>query len=134
MSSFKEKTYWANYFSTKKGHLKSYKNAAMQRARLKNIPFNLTIGHIESIATDECPVFKMPFVWGVSGRGHGKSRGPNAPSLDRIIPELGYVEGNVVFKELSDLGFPVTVLRSKEDVDEFIRFAEKTNAGADGRI
>jgi hypothetical protein len=40
----------------------------------------------------------------------------------------------VVFKELSDLGFPVTVLRSKEDVDEFIRFAEKTNAGADGRI
>ena len=36
---------------------------------------------------------------------------------------------HVVFKELSDLGFPVTVLRSKEDVDEFIRFAEKTNAG-----
>jgi hypothetical protein len=97
MSSFKGKTYWANYFSTKKGHLKSYRNAAMQRARLKNIPFNLTIKYIESIATDECPIFKMPFVWGRSGRGHGKSRGPYAPSLDRVIPELGYVEGNVVF-------------------------------------
>jgi hypothetical protein len=28
---------------------------------------------------------------------------------------------HVVFKELSDLGFPVTVLKSKKDVDEFIR-------------
>jgi hypothetical protein len=34
---------------------------------------------------------------------------------------------HVVFKELSDLGFPVTVLRSKEDVDDFIR--QKTLLG-----
>jgi len=97
MSSFDRKAYFANYFSTKKGHLKAYRNAAMQRAKLKNMPFNLTIEHIESIATDECPVFKMPFVWGFSGKGNGNSNGPNAPSLDRVIPELGYVEGNVVF-------------------------------------
>jgi len=97
MSSFDKKTWMTNYLSTKKGHLKVYRNAAMQRARVKNMPFNLTIEHIESIATDECPVFKMPFVWGVSGKGSGISKGPNAPSLDRVIPELGYVEGNVVF-------------------------------------
>lgn len=92
-----EREYRARYFSTKRGHLKTYRNAALRRSREKNVPFDLSVEHIESIATDVCPVFGTAFVWGTSGKGKGNSNGDNAPSLDRVIPELGYVEGNLVF-------------------------------------
>jgi len=48
------------------------------------------------IAADECPIFHTPFVWGASGLGKGKTR-RDSPTLDRILPELGYVKGNVAF-------------------------------------
>jgi hypothetical protein len=35
-------------------------------------------------------------VWGISGLGKGKTR-PDSPTLDRILPELGYIKGNVAF-------------------------------------
>jgi hypothetical protein len=37
-------------------------------------------------------VFKTPFVWG-QGKGHN----PFRPSIDRVVPELGYVKGNLAF-------------------------------------
>jgi hypothetical protein len=48
------------------------------------------------IAVDECPILKTPFVWGGAKMGKGKMR-LNTPTLDRILPELGYVKGNVAF-------------------------------------
>lgn len=69
---------------------------AKDRAKEKNVPFSVTKEHLKSIATDECPIFKTPFEWGHSGLGRGKPK-PNGPQLDRIVPELGYVEGNVAF-------------------------------------
>jgi hypothetical protein len=69
---------------------------AKDRAKEKNLPFSITKEHLKSIATDECPIFKTPFEWGHSGLGRGKCK-PNGPQLDRIVPELGYVEGNVAF-------------------------------------
>lgn len=50
-----------------------------------------------SIANKPCPVFGVEFEWGCSGLGSGRSKSPNSPSLDRVIPELGYIIGNVVF-------------------------------------
>ena len=69
---------------------------ARVRARKSNLSFNITKEYLKSIATDECPVFKTPLEWGHSGLGCGKSK-PNGPQLDRIVPNLGYVEGNVAF-------------------------------------
>ena len=63
-------------------------------AKKFNVPFNLTIEYLESIKTDACPVFKTPFEWQRFGQG---SQTGQSPTLDRIIPELGYVEGNVVW-------------------------------------
>ena len=60
------------------------------------MPFDLVIEDLIAIATDECPIFHTPFVWGASGLGKGKTR-PDSPTLDRILPELGYVKGNVAF-------------------------------------
>jgi len=84
------------YMSTKRGHLCAFKSHAMQRAKKNSLSFDLTIDYLETIATDTCPVFKQKFRW---GRHKGKYH-DFTPSLDRIIPELGYVQGNVVFISL----------------------------------
>jgi len=83
------------YRATKRGHLCRFLSSAKQRAPKQNVPFDLTLDYLESLTTDECPVFKTPFVWGQS---NGKN--PYRPSLDKVIPELGYVQGNVVFISL----------------------------------
>ena len=80
----------------KLAHIKKYYANARSRAKATNLPFNLTISYLVSIAHDECPIFKTPLTWGVSKMGKGKTR-LDTPQLDRIIPELGYVIGNVAF-------------------------------------
>ena len=70
--------------------------AARRRARLEGLPFNITTKYLQSIAGDECPIFKTPLVWGESKLGRGRFL-KNGPQLDKIIPELGYVIGNVAF-------------------------------------
>ena len=80
----------------KQQHISTYLKNARSRARRDNVPFSLTKEYLLSIATDECPVFHTPFEWGVSGLGKGNTK-DNCPTLDRILPELGYVEGNVAF-------------------------------------
>ena len=64
---------------------------AKKRAAKKGIPFELSKEHILSIMTDTCPVFGTAF-------NFGQNRGtqPTSPSLDRIVPSLGYIEGNVI--------------------------------------
>ena len=78
---------------TKRGHLMQTLGRTRSRARDNKIPFNINIEHLESIATDSCPILGTDFDWGLDGKGNGKAR----PSLDKIIPELGYVKGNVAF-------------------------------------
>jgi len=56
----------------------------------------LSLQDLIDIATDECPIFHTPFVWGISGLGKGRTR-PDSPTLDRILPHLGYIKGNVAF-------------------------------------
>lgn len=61
---------------------------AKKRAKLKGLPFDLEFDDLQRPM--KCPVFGTPIDY---------SNGPatdNTPSLDRIVPELGYVKGNVV--------------------------------------
>ncbi len=80
----------------KQQHLKRYLQNARSRAKRDNVPFNLTLQDLADVATDECPIFHTPFVWGTSLLGKGRTR-PDSPTLDRILPELGYIKGNVAF-------------------------------------
>jgi hypothetical protein len=59
---------------------------AKNRAKRLNVPFNLTIEDI--VIPEMCPILNIP-VHRKIGLSH------NTASLDRIIPELGYVKGNV---------------------------------------
>lgn len=65
--------------------------AARQRAKLKSIPFELTIEDLPSAIPETCPVLGIPICSNVGGR----KTTPNSPSIDRVIPALGYVKGNV---------------------------------------
>lgn len=62
---------------------------AKQRARLKNIPFTITLTDI--VIPSFCPILGLELI---RNKG-GKQALPNSPSLDRINPNLGYVPGNV---------------------------------------
>lgn len=82
--------------SEKDIHIGKFFQQSKSRAQNKNIPFTVTLKYLRDTAVDYCPVFGHKFVWGRSRLGKGKTTG-DSPSLDRIIPELGYVPGNVVF-------------------------------------
>lgn len=57
------------------------------RAKKKGIPFNLT--HEDIVIPASCPVLGIPLK---INEGHS---GFDSPSIDRVVPELGYVRGNV---------------------------------------
>jgi hypothetical protein len=83
------------YKTSKDKHIDQFLRNAKQRARRGDIPFDLTFEYLMSITTDECPIFKTPFVWQqAKGKGNASNE---SPSLDKIIPELGYTRGNVAF-------------------------------------
>ena len=82
--------------SQKQKHLKRYLNNAKCRARRDNLPFDITYEYLEKIATSNCPVFGTKFEWGTSKLGKGYTK-ENCPNLDRIMPQKGYIKGNVAF-------------------------------------
>jgi hypothetical protein len=88
--------YNKEYISTKEGYLKNTLNGAKKRAKKKNLNFNLDHEYIKNITTNICPVFNVNLIYASSNKGAGYPD-PHAAALDRIIPELGYVKGNVVF-------------------------------------
>jgi hypothetical protein len=57
-------------------------------AKRKGVPFNLCVDDIQ--IPEFCPVLGLKLVVSVSGKSDA------SPSLDRIIPALGYVRGNVI--------------------------------------
>jgi hypothetical protein len=63
--------------------------SAKHRAGSDNIPFNIEESDI--IIPEYCPVLGIKLE-----KGNGKGPSDNSPSLDRIIPERGYVKGNIV--------------------------------------
>ena len=59
-----------------------------RRARKAGIPFNLK--YTDIVIPDICPALGIPLF-----RGNGRVCA-NSPTLDRIVPEIGYVRGNVI--------------------------------------
>lgn len=57
------------------------------RAKKLGVAFNLTAADIA--APELCPILGVPLIFG-GGVNH-----PHGPSVDRIIPALGYVKGNI---------------------------------------
>lgn len=60
---------------------------AKRRAKLEGLPFSITIDDI--VIPEVCPVLGIPITVGMPANS------PGLPSLDKFIPELGYVPGNI---------------------------------------
>lgn len=72
-------------------------NNARARARNKGLPFELTLEDLGEYPKT-CPLLGIPMYREPAVANQGcRGSTPHAPSLDRIIPELGYVKGNVWF-------------------------------------
>lgn len=81
-------------FKVKKGNKRSKKQflygvlmSAKSRAKAKGVPFDIELSDI--VIPDVCPVLGIPLFW-------GDKLTNNTPSIDRLIPEKGYVKGNCV--------------------------------------
>jgi dihydroxyacetone kinase-like predicted kinase len=61
-------------------------SAARSRAKKRGVPFNLTVDDFD--IPDTCPALGIEIVL--------EGDPDRAPSLDRIMPAMGYVKGNVI--------------------------------------
>jgi hypothetical protein len=64
---------------------------AKVRATNKNLPFDIELSDVCELVVDleVCPVLGIPFNWKNPVMSY------DSPTLDRMVPELGYVKGNV---------------------------------------
>jgi hypothetical protein len=60
---------------------------ARHRAKKNNLPFNIELSDI--VIPKTCPLLDIEL------KSNTDKTSPNNPSLDKIIPELGYVKGNI---------------------------------------
>lgn len=87
------------------------------RAKKLGIPFNLSVDDIN--IPDVCPVFGTPFSVEIGKRSDW------APSLDRLIPKLGYIKGNV-----SVISWRANRIKGDATLEELkmlVDFLEKSN-------
>lgn len=88
---------------------------AKHRAAAINVPFALTPDDITTVPIS-CPILDIPLIMG-DDQNH-----PSSPSLDRIVPELGYVPGNVHIISLR-----ANMIKSNATRDDITRVAEWLN-------
>lgn len=84
------------------------------RAKEKGLPFDLTTEYLEEIWTGVCPAF------GVSLDIKAKKDEQDHAQLDKIIPDLGYVRGNVVW--LSQRANRIKDDASVEDLERLLEW------------
>jgi len=69
------------------GYRALWLNNIRLRAKKKGLPFDITLDDL--VFPDVCPVLGIPM------KARSGAFSDNSPSIDRTIPELGYVKGNV---------------------------------------
>lgn len=90
------KEHLSAYYKTKKGRIAVSFNSLRQNAKKRGVEVSVSLDYVRNIAPDKCPVFGIEFNWEDWGTKAGKSL-DSSPSLDRIDPNKGYIEGNVVW-------------------------------------
>jgi len=74
---------------------------ARSRAKKFNVPLSITLDYVRSLVgkntsfVSHCPVLGLSLEWSAQRQEGKNTTLPNSPTLDRIVPELGYVENNV---------------------------------------
>jgi hypothetical protein len=84
--------------------------AAKKTAKALGLPFNLTLEDI--VIPEHCPAL------GIAMRTQSGPRHASSPSLDRIIPSLGYTKGNIVV-----VSWHANRIKNNATIDELRRIA-----------
>ena len=89
------------------------------RARKKEIPHTINTEDIKKIwpKDNKCPILKKEFVMGY------KKDKSYAPSLDRVVPKLGYVKGNIMI--ISDIANRMKQDTSPANLEKFALYYSK---------
>jgi hypothetical protein len=85
---------------------------ARGRAKELGLPFDLQFSDV--VIPEKCPALGIPLVC-----GEAKKVVDGSPSLDRIVPELGYVKGNVVV-----VSHKANTMKNSATVEELCRVAQ----------
>jgi len=93
MKSEINQRYRDKQYSTKEGHAKLIFAGIKCRARRENIPCTVTIEEVLKNLPDTCPALGIELSW-CKRKGQAGDK-DTSPSLDKFIPELGYVPGNI---------------------------------------
>lgn len=86
---------------------------ANARARRAGLPYNLTVDALDW--PEFCPVFGVRLDYTTPRNGKYRSDGP---SLDRIVPQLGYVIGNVQV-----ISFRANLIKGNASPEELMKLA-----------
>lgn len=90
-------------------------SAAKKRSKDNNLPFDLTLEWLETMVIPHCPITLQPIDWLKEQVANGVP-GPNSPSIDKIIPELGYVQSNCAI-----ISVRANRIKSDGTIDEHLR-------------
>jgi hypothetical protein len=88
-------------------------SSARNRARKKGIPFNITVEDI--VIPENCPILGIPLTRNLGSHGGTYS----SASVDKIIPELGYIKGNIQIISLL-----ANNMKSNATKEQLLLFAE----------
>ena len=82
-------------FSTKEGHAKILIQNRKSIAKKSNIEFSISEIDLLKNLPENCPILGVKLSW--TTRKGTKGSKDNSPSLDKIDPSKGYVQGNVMW-------------------------------------
>jgi hypothetical protein len=97
-------------FRTEKEFIRGTLVTAKIRARSLGIPFDLTLEGLS--VPDVCPIFNTPMSW-------SNKLTNDTPSLDRLIPEKGYVKDNVAF-----ISMRANRIKSDASLEDLLKITE----------
>ena len=83
--------------------------SARQRARENGLQFTITVDDFE--IPERCPILGIPLIVNIGK--HGPTA--NSPTLDRVIPKLGYVKENIVV-----ISHRANRLKNDGDLNDFL--------------
>jgi hypothetical protein len=95
-----------------KNHSKMIYRGARRRARENGIPFTITMDDLPKVP-EYCPILGIKLVV------HSGYPGQDSPSLDRKIPSLGYVPGNIWW-----ISYRANAMKQDATKEELRRFAD----------
>lgn len=94
--------------SKKEDPIKYLLSYAKLRSKQKGLEFNLTKDDI--VIPDVCPIMGVPF---------DRTNKKFAPSIDRIVPDLGYIKGNI--QVISTLANQMKWNSTREELIQFCK-------------